>query len=266
MTYFNNKVVWITGASSGIGEALAVAFARQGAKLILSARREDELNRVKESLGLADDCVLVLPMDVTDFGAMPAKTQAVVGTFGRIDIVVHNAGVSQRARVEDTELNVYQQLMDVNFFSIVALTKAILPVMKQQKNGHFVMIASVAGKVGTIKRSGYNAAKHALIGFSDSLRAEVYDDNMRVTVVCPGYIKTNISLNALQGDGTPQNKIDQDFAKGLAPELLARKVLSAIENEKNEIVVAGFTETAAVWLRRIWPNLLFEMVRRTPPK
>ena len=266
MAQFENKVVWITGASSGIGEALAVAFAAQGARLVLSARREEELNRVKDSLGLATDRVLVLPMDVTDFESLAAKTQAVVAAFGQIDIMVHNAGVSQRARVEDTDLSVYQKLMDVNFFSIVALTKAVLPIMKKQKSGHFVMISSVAGKVGTIKRSGYNAAKHALIGFSDSLRAEVYDDNMFVTVVCPGYIKTNISVNALQGDGSPQNKIDLDFAKGLEPELLAKKVLNAIRNKTNELVVAGAKETAAVWLRRLWPNLLFGMVRRTPPK
>ncbi|TAE93424.1 MAG: SDR family NAD(P)-dependent oxidoreductase, partial [Runella slithyformis] len=144
---FTNKVVWITGASSGIGEALAVAFAQKGAKLVLSARRKEELERVKLMLKISDGQVLVLPMDVTDFGKAELLTQQVIAHFGQIDYMVHNAGISQRGAVQGTSLDVYQRLMDVNFFSTVALTKAILPFMQAQKSGHFIVISSVAGKV-----------------------------------------------------------------------------------------------------------------------
>jgi NADP-dependent 3-hydroxy acid dehydrogenase YdfG len=172
METFKDKVVWITGASSGIGEAIALAFAKEGAKLVLTARREEELIRVKKLTGLPDENVLVLPLDVTEFDKAKPAAEQVISHFQRIDIMVHNAGVSQRSYIQDTDLEVYQKLMNVNFYSTVALTKAVLPYMKNQKSGHFIVISSVAGKIGTIMRSGYNAAKHALHGFYDSLRAE----------------------------------------------------------------------------------------------
>ncbi len=199
--YFHQKVVWITGASSGIGEALALELAQSGASLVLSARRIEELERVKQSTQLPPERVMVLPMDVTHFELATEKAAEIVARFGRIDVMVHNAGVSQRSFVRDTPLDVYQRIMDVDFFSTVALTKAVLPYMNSQKSGQFIVISSVAGKVGTPMRSGYNAAKHALHGFYDSLRAEVFEDNIRVTVVCPGYIKTNVSVNALDSQG-----------------------------------------------------------------
>ena len=263
---FKNKIVWITGASSGIGEALAVAFAREGAKLVLSARRGEELERVKKQLQLPDDQVLILPMDVTDFANAPVVVQKVIQHFGRIDYFIHNAGVSQRSYVQDTDFEVYRRLMDVNFFSTVALTKAVLPLMKTQKSGHFVVISSVAGKVGTIMRSGYNASKHALHGFYDSLRAEVYDDNIQVTLVCPGYINTTISLSALNEKGESYGKMDQAQATGIAVEICAQRILKAVQVGKKEIVIGGLTETLAVYLKRFWPNLLYNMVRKSVPK
>ena len=263
---FKNKIVWITGASSGIGEALAVAFAHEGAKLVLSARRVEELERVKKQLNLPDDHVLILPMDVTDFANAPVAVQKVQEYFGRVDYCVHNAGISQRSYIQDTDFEVYRRLMDVNFFSTVALTKAILPLMKTQKSGHFVVISSVAGKVGTIMRSGYNASKHALHGFYDSLRAEVYDDNIQVTLVCPGYINTNISLNALNEKGKSYGKMDKAQATGIAAEVCAQRILQAVKNGKKEITIGGLTETLAVYLKRFWPNLLYNMVRKSVPK
>ena len=263
---FKDKIVWITGASSGIGEALAVAFAREGAKLVLSARRGEELERVKKQLQLPDDQVLILPMDVTDFANAPVVVQKVIQHFGRIDYFIHNAGVSQRSYVQDTDFEVYRRLMDVNFFSTVALTKAVLPLMKTQKSGHFVVISSVAGKVGTIMRSGYNASKHALHGFYDSLRAEVYDDNIQVTLVCPGYINTTISLSALNEKGESYGKMDQAQATGIAVEICAQRILKAVQVGKKEIVIGGLTETLAVYLKRFWPNLLYNMVRKSVPK
>lgn len=266
MDTFNNKVVWITGASSGIGEAMALAFAKEGARLVLTARREDELRRVKEITGLPETSVLVLPMDVTQFDKAQGAAEQVISHFGRIDVMVHNAGVSQRSYVNDTALDVYQKLMNVNFFSTVALTKAVLPYMIRQKSGHFIVISSVAGKIGTIMRSGYNAAKHALHGFYDSLRAEGYSDNIKVTTVCPGYIRTNISLNAMDASGSKFGKMDSNQAKGIPAEECARRILDAVKKDKKEIYIAGFKEVAAIYLKRFLPNLLFDQVRKNIPE
>ncbi|MCF2487045.1 SDR family oxidoreductase [Dyadobacter sp. CY347] len=266
MDTFNNKVVWITGASSGIGEAMALAFAKEGAKLILTARREDELQRVKQLTDLPETSVLVLPMDVTQFDKAQGAAERVIAHFGRIDIMVHNAGVSQRSYVNDTALDVYQKLMNVNFFSTVAITKAVLPYMMKQKSGHFIVISSVAGKIGTIMRSGYNAAKHALHGFYDSLRAEGYDDNIKVTTVCPGYIRTNISLNAMDASGSKFGKMDSNQAKGIPAEECARRILDAVKKDKKEIYIGGLKEVAAIYVKRFLPNLLFDQVRKNIPE
>jgi short-subunit dehydrogenase len=266
METFKDKVVWITGASSGIGEAIALAFAKEGAKLVLTARREEELIRVKKLTGLPDENVLVLPLDVTEFDKAKPAAEHVIAHFQRIDIMVHNAGVSQRSYIQDTDLEVYQSLMNVNFYSTVALTKAVLPYMRNQKGGHFIVISSVAGKIGTIMRSGYNAAKHALHGFYDSLRAEGYDDNIKVTTICPGYIRTNISLNALNESGAKFGKMDANQAKGIPAEECARQILDAVKKDKKEIYIGGFKEVAAIYLKRFFPSVLFEQVRKNIPE
>lgn len=263
--YFKNKIVWITGASSGIGEALALELARLDAVLVLSARRVEELERVAQRTGLSAERLMILPLDVTDFGKAPAKAAEIVARFGRIDIMVHNAGVSQRSFVRDTDFEVYRRLMDVDFFSTVALTQAVLPFMTQQKSGQFIVVSSVAGKVGTPMRSGYNAAKHALHGFYDSLRSEVFDDNIRVNVVCPGYIKTNVSVNALNDQGQKYGQMDANQAGGMPADACARRILSAAEHDRKEVFIGGFTEMAAIYLRRFWPSFLFKMVRRNVP-
>jgi short-subunit dehydrogenase len=265
-TYFNQKVVWITGASSGIGEALALELSKAGASLVLTARRPEELQRVKQSTGLPDERVMVLPLDVTKFELANEKAAEIINRFGRIDIMVHNAGISQRSFVRDTTLDVYQRIMDVDFFSTVALTKAVLPYMSQQKSGQFIVISSVAGKVGTPMRSGYNAAKHALHGFYDSLRAEVFEDNIRVTVVCPGYIKTNVSMNALDSQGRKYGQMDINQEKGMPADICARKILNAAVHDQKEVFIGGLTERAAMYLRRLWPDFLFKMVRRNVPQ
>ena len=189
----SKPVIWITGASSGIGEAIAVALSnsklpefKQGIRLVLSARRADELERVASQTGLPADDVLVLPMDVTDLDGMAAHVDTVRQRFGRVDYVFQNAGISQRGLVIDTTLADYERLMQVNFFGVVALTKAVLPLMLAQGSGHFVVTSSVAGKIGTKLRAGYCASKHALHGFFDALRAETTDAGLRVTIVCPG--------------------------------------------------------------------------------
>ena len=266
MQTFQNKVVWITGASSGIGEAITLAFAKEGAKLVLTARREEELQRVKKLTGLPDSSVLILPMDVTDFEKAQPAADLIIQTFGRIDIMVHNAGVSQRSYIVDTDMEVYRKLMDVDFYSTVAITKAVLPYMISQQDGHFIVISSVAGKIGTIMRSGYNAAKHALHGFYDSLRAEGYKDNIKVTTICPGYIRTNISVNALNESGSKFGKMDSNQANGIPADECARRILNAVKKDKKEIYIGGLKEVAAIYLKRFLPNVLFDQVRKNIPE
>lgn len=259
---FKNKIVWITGASSGIGEALAYAFAKKGAKLVLSARRESELNRVADSCRLYGSMTHVMPFDVIDLLVHEAKVEEVIRTFGQIDFIVLNAGVSQRSLIENTKFDVYRQLFEVNFFSIVSLTQAILPIFKRQKLGRFVPIASVAGRISTPRRAAYSATKHALIGFFDSLRAEVYEDGVRVTTILPGYIKTNISIHALNEDGEKYGKMDPNQAKGLDVNETANAILNAINNGKNEFFIGGKLEALGLFLKRFSPAILFWMIQK----
>ena len=255
---FHNKVVWITGASSGIGEALAYAFAAEGALLVLSARREEELQRVAKA------CVnaYVLPFDMLSLSEHADRVQDVIQTYGRIDYLVLNAGVSQRSFVKDTEFEVYRRLFEVNFFSIVSLTQAVLPVFTAQKSGVFVPIASVAGRISTPRRAAYGATKHALIGFFDSVRAEVFNDGIRVTTILPGYIKTNISLHAMNEKGEAYGKMDPNQAKGLDPHFTAQKILQAVLAEKNEFFVGGFLEGFGLFVKRFFPSIMPFMLRK----
>jgi dehydrogenase/reductase SDR family protein 7B len=193
---FDRKVIWITGASSGVGEYLTYAFAQRGARLIISSRNQAELERVKNNCKKPEE-VHVLTLDVANFEQVGIKAQQAIQIYGRIDILVNNAGISQRAYVKDSLLEVDQRIMNVNFMGTVAVTKAVLPQFLQQQSGQIVVMSSVTGKLGTPKRSAYAASKHALHGFFDSLRAETYEDNLKVTILCPGYIQTNISINAL---------------------------------------------------------------------
>jgi short-subunit dehydrogenase len=264
-TYFNNKVVWITGASSGIGEALARELAPLGARLVLSARRENELERVKASLPGAPGNYLVLPLDLEAPEAFPGLVARVLENFGRIDVVVHGGGISQRATVQDSPLAIDFKVMAINFFGAVGLTKAVLPVMLNQHQGHFVVISSLAGKFGTPKRSAYSASKHALHGFFESLRAEVWRDHIQVTMVCPGYIRTRISYNAINAAGEKYRRMDQNQLKGMAPEKCARLILQATAAGKQEVLIGG-KEKMGVYIKRFFPALLARIVRGMMPK
>lgn len=256
-----NKVVWITGASSGIGEALAHEFAKEGAKLVLSARRMEELERVKKELGLPDSSVLKLPIDMLRPEEFAAKTQAVLEYFGQIDVLVPNAGVSQREKFLDVAPADFKKLMDTNFTNVVLLTREVLPYLVAQKSGGILVTSSVSGKIGTAYRSFYCASKHAIQGFFDSLRGEVWRDGVQVTVACPGYIKTNISFNAIGKDGKPFGKMDQNQAKGIPAEVCARKMINAFKSGKHEVVIAGFKETLGTYLKRFAPALLWQLTK-----
>ena len=258
---FQGRRVWITGASSGIGEALALAFHNAGAKLVLSARREDELKRVQSECG-GEPNTRVLPMDVTNAEELPEKTRLALSMFGGIDILVLNAGITQRSRTRETDESVYRQLMEVNFFGPEAMARSVLPSMLEQKSGHMVVISSVAGKFGVPMRSGYSATKFALHGFFEALRAEEERNGIYVTLVCPGYIRTEISLSALRGDGRKHAKMDSELAQGMPAAECARQIVNGVARKKKEIVVAAGREKALVYLKRFFPTVLARMIGR----
>ena len=262
---FSGQVVWITGASSGIGEALAVSFAKAGAKLVLSARRPDELERVAAQCGGAE--TFVLPMDLAKSDGFDALTGKVLSRFGRIDVVVHNGGISQRSLVKDTAMEVHRRIMEVNYFGSVALTRAVLPSMLAARRGQFVVISSVMGKVGTPLRSAYAASKHALHGFFDCLRSEVAGEGLVVTMICPGFIATNVSKNALTADGTPTNKTGDDIANGMDPAVAARQILSAVARKKSDAYVGKLgKDRLALTLQRFLPSVLERLVQNQMPR
>ena len=256
------KTVWITGASSGIGEALAYAYARDDSNLILSARREDELNRVAEICRTSNNKVLVLPFDMTDLACQQDMVEKVFNEFGQIDIVYLNAGVSQRSYVLDTEFDVYRKLFEINFFSIVHLVQQIIPKFQNQQSGTFVPIASVAGRISTPRRAAYGASKHAIIGFFDSLRAEMHPYGIRVSTILPGYIKTNISIHAMDAKGENYGKMDPNQAKGLDPDFTAEKIKNAVSKGKNEFFIGGTKEALGLFIKRFCPSLLPWLLRK----
>lgn len=255
---FRDKVVWITGASSGIGAALAREFANAGASLVLTGRREEELLRVRGALlnlGIAESSVFVHELDVTDHAAIPGVLEAVLGHFGHIDMLINNAGISQRSLCQDTDMRVYRRLFEVNVMGPIALTQAVLPHMLARKSGHIVATASVAGKVAAPYRSGYSATKHAVIGFFDSLRAEVADQGIKVTTIIPGFVRTNISVNALRGDGTTFGLLDGNIAGGMDVSDCAWCIMRGFYKNKPEIPVGYGKEMHMLWIKRLFPRL-----------
>jgi len=258
---FQNKVIWITGASSGIGRALAIELSNQDALLIISARSKVALEVVKKSCKNPSN-VWVLPLDLEVHSSFVKITATAIQIFGRIDILVNNGGISQRSLAIETNISVDKRIMEVNYTGTVALTKTILPHFIENKKGQFVVTTSMVGFIGTPLRSSYAASKHALHGFFDSLRAEVYDYNIAVTLICPGFVSTNISMNALTGDGTSQQKMDTATANGISPERFAKLMAKAIYSKKEEAYIAGFKEKLGVYVKRWFPRVFSVMIRK----
>jgi short-subunit dehydrogenase len=255
--YFSEKNIWLTGASSGIGRALAEALIQTGCRIIVTSRNEKELYRLKHN-SPDPEKVIVLPHDIADYPAAGEKVKTAIEALGKIDIMIHNAGISQRALAIDTDIEVDKKLMETNYLGTVALTKALLPHFVGQRAGHFAVVTSLTGIIGSPLRSGYAASKHALHGFFDSLRAEHAKDNIKVTLICPGYVVTNISINALTGDGTPQRRMDTATSRGITARQAAQKILRAISRQQSEVYI-GKKEVLAVYLKRYVP-LLFEKI------
>lgn len=253
--YFKNKKIWITGASSGIGRALAIELSKHNAYLILSARSKDKLKETQSLLSDSEKSEIVI-LDMSNSTDIDKATNALLDNHGHIDILINNAGISQRSLTLDTEMEVYHRLMNINYFGVIQMSKILLPTMIAKGSGQIVTITSVNGKLGSYMKSGYAGSKHALHGFFDSLRAEIDGSGVDITLITPGYVQSNISVNALTKDGTPQKTMDPNTAKGIPAAIFAKRAVKQIAKGKAEIIIAGGIETLGLYMKRFWPGML----------
>ena len=260
------KTVWITGASSGIGRACAEVYAKRGYRVILSSRRKEALDNVAEELSsnkeVERDNLIVLPLDLSKSDGFPSLVNDLIKKVSTIDFVINSGGISQRSLAVDTSLDVDRRIMEIDYFGTVALTKALLPHFISKKAGHFVVVSSLMGVFSSPLRSGYCGAKHALHGFFESLRAEVYDSGISITIVCPGFIATDISLNAVVGDGSKQGTMDEKTGAGMTPLECAKRLYKGVRKKK-ALILIGRSEILAVYVGRFFPGLLRRIIRKT---
>jgi len=259
---FVHTVAWVTGASSGIGRALALELDREGAQVILSGRDVQRLEAVRQACA-RPDAVSILPFDLSDLEALPAVAERALACYGRIDLMVHNAGVAHRGLVADTTMDVHRYIMATNYFGPVALTRALLPPMLARGSGRFLVVSSLSAKFGGPCMSAYAASKHALHGFFESLRAEVYDRHVGITIAIPGFIQTDITKHALTGGGSAYGKVLSIYRRAMPPERCARRILRATAAGRREVLVGG-VEVWSVYLKRLSPGVVAWLIRSHP--
>ncbi len=264
-TKFKDLTIWITGASSGLGEALSIAFAKRGATIVLSGRNEEKLEQVKKQCKKPKKH-FVIPFDISDVEQAKEAYQIAIEKSGKIDWLINNAGVSQRSLIMDTSEAVERQIMEVDYFAQTRLTRLVLPEMIAQGGGKIVMVSSIAGLVGTQYRGAYSAAKAAIHLWANSLRAELYDDGIEVATIFPGFIQTNVSINALTGDGSAQGTMDEATSKGLTATAFAKQVVKALSKDKEYIIVGGRQEKLATRVNRLSPPKLYKLIRQSQVK
>jgi dehydrogenase/reductase SDR family member 7B len=260
MNSFKDKVVWVTGASSGIGEELVRQLDASGAKVILSARNEDTLENVRKSL-INPEKHFSIALDLANSSQFDLLAEKVIQKYEGVDFLFNNGGLSQRAEAWETPIELDRRIMEINYFGNVALTKAVLPYMQKQQSGHIVVISSIAGKFGFFLRSAYSASKHALHGFYESLLLEEEKNHIAVTIVCPGKINTNISVNALNSKGDTHGVMDHNQETGMPVTLCVQKLLRAVLEQKKEVLI-GNKEIKAVTLKRFFPALFWRIIRK----
>jgi dehydrogenase/reductase SDR family member 7B len=256
----NKKHIWITGASSGIGAGFAEFYANQGFPLIISARRKDRLESLKKQLSHTGVQIQIVVMDVALEQSIEEAWQVIIENNWQVGTLINNAGISQRSNILETKMSVVRRLMEVNFFGAVCLTQKVAPHMLNNGEGHIITIASLVAKFATPRRSAYAASKHAIIAFMDSLRAELWRDNIRVTTICPGYVKTELSYQALTADGSKQNQLDDGQKNGLSVKDFVSKAMYKIERGSDEVYIGG-KEVLAIYLKRFLPNLFNRVIR-----
>ncbi|MBB77971.1 MAG: short chain dehydrogenase [Crocinitomicaceae bacterium] len=261
---FLNKVAWVTGASSGIGFEIVKQLDLAGAKVIISSRNYDQLESIRLKLKNPEKH-FVLALDLEKSNEFEYLATQVINKYGIIDFLFNNGGLSQRSNARDTPLEVDRRIMEINYFGNIALTKAVLPYMRNKKNGHIIVISSIVGKFGFFLRSSYSASKHALHGFYESLLLEEEENRLKVTIVCPGKIKTNISLNALNSDGLKHGVMDNNQHGGMSVDDCVHKILNAVIKNKKEIFI-GNKEIKAVTLKKFFPKLFWKVIRKQSSK
>ncbi|CAD5124337.1 DgyrCDS12629 [Dimorphilus gyrociliatus] len=267
-----DKVVLITGASSGLGEECAKVFYENGAVIVLCARRKAELERVRQSLLdnpkiTADPKRIILQeLDLEKSGYLNTIVQRIISKTSTIDILINNAGVSYRGVAHETELSVFSKLLKVNVLGTVELTTSVLQHMIEKESGHIVNVSSVQGKIAIPYRSAYAASKHALHAYSDSLRAEVSSKGIQVSVIAPAYIRTNLSVNSVTSSGEKHAVMDATTAKGMHPRYVAQVILSMVKDEKREVILAPFHHRLAIILRAVYPSMYFRIMNMRATK
>ncbi|MCR4680531.1 MAG: SDR family oxidoreductase [Bacteroidales bacterium] len=265
MNQYTQKVVWITGTSSGMGKETAFRFAEAGARLILTALEPDLLEQVREEClrrGATD--VTNLPFDLSQTDQLTQLAEDAWNAYGRIDVFYNNAGISQRGTTVETDMAVIRKVMDIDFYAPVILTKSVLPKMIEQGGGQLAVTTSIAGVFGFPLRCAYSSAKHALYGFFETVAAENYQHNIRVTILTPGRVQTNISVNALEKDGRQHGKMDAGQAGGITAEKASHIIFKAIAKEKREKLV-GSGELIMAYIKRFFPGLCAKLARSIKP-
>ena len=258
MIDFHGKTVWITGASSGIGKALAIKLSSLGANLVLSSRKEDQLHKVAN---LCNSECFILKLDLEKDTDFQEKVTEVLSKFKTIDLLINNGGISQRSKASETQIEVDRKIMEINYFGTISLTKSVLPIMQDQKSGHIVTVSSSSGKFGFFLRSSYSASKFAQVGFFESLRLEEEKNNIKVSLVFPFLVKTNISLNAVSYNGDVLNKKDPLIENGISPEQCAQDIINGIMDNKKEIYSGG-KGSWIIHLKRFFPEIFFKIMRK----
>jgi len=263
--HFKDKIVWLTGGSSGIGESLTYNLLNLGATVIASSEDQEGLERVQSmcSEETRSRCHIVM-FDLTRLENIEQIVREQVEKFGRIDILMNISGISQRSLIKETSMDIYRKIMEINYFGTIAFTKAVLPYMIQQGGGQIVATSSIAGKFGFPLRSAYSSAKHALHGFYETLRLESLNDNIRVTILVPGRVQTNISVHSLTRDGTAHGKMDPGQASGITPEKAARQIIRAIRKNKKEALIGG-KELLMVYLKKYLPFIFYKIASKIEP-
>ncbi len=262
--FFSGRIAWITGASSGIGEALVYEFVRRGSTVIASSNDESGLQRVKTSAGRFAGKIHCVPFDLSETALIDDIVNEQIRRFERIDFLLNIGGISQRALIVETPLWLDRKIFEINYFGTIALTKAVLPHMIREKSGHILATSSISGRFGFPLRSAYSASKQALHGFFETLYLENKKFNIRSTVIIPGRVRTNISLHALDGDGKEHGKMDRGQNEGIPPEKAAKIIIRGIKRNKREILV-GRNELLLLHIRRYLPSLFFRIAGRINP-
>lgn len=256
--FLKDKIAWITGASSGIGEALVKEFAGAGAMVIASSNDKPGLERVRTECEKLPGRIRCVPFDLSDTGNIGELVNSEMRNAGRIDYLINLGGISQRARIDETPGWLDRKIFEINYFGTIALTKAILPYMISQRSGHILATSSISGRFGFPLRSAYSASKQAIHGFFETLYLENKQYNIRSSVIIPGRVKTAISFHALNGEGKEHGRLDDGQAKGLEPSEAARIIIRGIRKNKREILV-GKGEMLMLHIRRYMPWLFFRI-------